>query len=82
MKAVCINVDGLDYLIRFEYTPATWDDIASVDVVEVMAHGVVRQMADSFVAKAEAQILANYGQALQDQAAEDYATRQEKKAYQ
>ena len=82
MKAVCINVDGLDYLVRFEYIAATYDEDASVDIEEVMSHGVTRQMSPAFIEKAEAEILAKYGQALQDQAAEAYAIEQYEKAYQ
>lgn len=82
MKAVCINVDGLDYLVRFEYIAATHDEAARVDIEEVMSHGVTRQMSPEFIEKAEAEILAKYGQALQDQAAEAYVTRQAEGAYQ
>jgi hypothetical protein len=82
MKAVCITVDGLDYLIRFDYIAETWDEAARVDIEEVMSHGVTRQMSQEFIEKAEAEILARYGKALQDQAAEEYATRQAEGAYQ
>ena len=81
MKVVCINVDGLDYLIRFEYSPATWDESASVEIEEVMANGCVWQMSPEFIAKAEKQILDLYGKELQAQAGEDYEAEQYEKAY-
>ena len=81
MKTVCISVDGLDYLIRFEYFPETWGESASIEIDEVMACGCVWQMSPEFIAKAEKQILSLYGKALQDQAAEDYATEQYERAY-
>ncbi len=80
MKAVLMNINGHDYLIRFEYIAETWDDPARIDIDEVMADGLSLQMSTKFIEQAEAEILAMYGKQLQDNAAEAAAIERDERA--
>lgn len=80
MKAVLMNINGHDYLIRFEYIAETWGEPARIDIDEVMADGLSLQMSTKFIEQAEAEILAMYGKQLQEQAAEEYAMRRDERA--
>lgn len=80
MKAVLININGHDYLIRFEYIAETWDEPARIDIDEVMADGLSLQMSTKFIEQAEAEILAMYGKQLQDNAAEAAAIERDERA--
>lgn len=70
-----------DRLIRFEYTPETFFESASVDITEVMSHGRVIEMSPEWIAQAESQILAMHGKQLQDNAAEAAAIERDERAY-
>lgn len=80
MKAVLMNINGHDYLIRFEYIAETWDEPARIDIDEVMADGLSLQMSTKFIEQAEAEILAMYGKQLQDNAAEAAAIERDERA--
>lgn len=80
MKAVLMNTNGHDYLIRFEYIAETWDEPARIDIDEVMADGLSLQMSTKFIEQAEAEILAMYGKQLQDNAAEAAAIERDERA--
>lgn len=80
MKAVLMNINGHDYLIRFEYIAETWGEPARIDIDEVMADGLSLQMSTKFIEQAEAEILAMYGKQLQEQASEEYAMRRDERA--
>ena len=80
MKAVLVNINGHDYLIRFEYIAETWDEPARIDIDEVMADGLSLQMSTKFIEQAEAEILAMYGKQLQDNAAEAAAIERDERA--
>ena len=80
MKAVLVNINGHDYLIRFEYIAETLDEPARIDIDEVMADGLSLQMSTKFIEQAEAEILAMYGKQLQDNAAEAAAIERDERA--
>ena len=80
MKAVLMNINGHDYLIRFEYIAETWDEPARIDIDEVMADGLSLHMSSQFIEQAEAEILAMYGKQLQDNAAEAAAIERDERA--
>lgn len=80
MKAVLMNINGHDYLIRFEYIAETWGEPARIDIDEVMADGLSLQMSTKFIEQAEAEILAMYGKQLQDNAAEAAAIERDERA--
>ena len=74
-----MNINGHDYLIRFEYIAETWGEPARIDIDEVMADGEP-QMSTKFIEQAEAEIPAMYGKQLQEQASEEYAMRRDERA--
>lgn len=80
MKAVLMNINGHDYLIRFEYIAETWDEPARIDIDEVMADGLRLHMSTKFIEQAEAEILAMHGKQLQDNAAEAAAIERDERA--
>ena len=79
MKAVLMNINGHDYLIRFEYIAETWGEPARIDIDEGDGRWLEPPNVYQVHRAGRAEILAMYGKQLQEQASEEYAMRRDER---
>lgn len=76
MSVTAIQLDGVDYLVDFEFHPRTLFEEWSVDIHNVMSQGFDVMTTNEWDERAKAAILATHGTSLQLSAEEAHFEKQ------